>query len=64
MAQQPLPLSQHATQVFQLTGQRSDAMGHENAIRISRLPVAAATPVWPSLTQRFQSGISEIYVYV
>lgn len=64
MAQQPLPLSQHATQVFQLTGRRSDAKGHENAIRISRLPVAAATPVWPSLTQRFQSGISEIYVYV
>ncbi|MGK5011056.1 hypothetical protein [Janthinobacterium sp. MDB2-8] len=64
MADTALPLSQHPTQVFQLTGQRSDARGHENTIRISRLPVAAATPVWPSLTQQYPSGISEIYVYV
>lgn len=64
MANTALPLSQHPTQVFQLTGQRSDARGHENTIRISRLPVAAATPVWPSLTQQYPSGISEIYVYV
>lgn len=64
MADTALPLSQHPTQVFQLTGQRSDARGHENTIRITRLPVAAATPVWPSLTQQYPSGISEIYVYV
>jgi hypothetical protein len=63
-AEQPLPLNQHSTQVFQLTGQRSDAQGHENAIRITRLPVAASTPVWPSPSQRLPSGISEIYVYV
>lgn len=64
MADTALPLSQYPTQVFQLTGQRSDARGHENTIRITRLPVAAATPVWPSLTQQYPSGISEIYVYV
>ncbi len=59
-----LPLRQKSLQHFQLTGQRRDANGHENAIKITRLPVAASAPVWPSPNQQFSSGISEIFVYV
>lgn len=61
---QALPLRQKSEQRFHLKGRRRDANGHENAIWIARLPVAASAPVWPSPDQRFSSGISEIFVYV
>ncbi len=63
-ADTPLPLRQKSLQHFQLSGQRRDADGQENAIRISRLPVAAGAPVWPAPAAPGTSGISEIYVYV
>ena len=59
-----LPLRQKSLQHFQLSGQRRDADGQENTIRISRLPVAAGAPVWPAPAAQSTSGISEIYVYV
>lgn len=58
----PLPLRQKSGLHFQLTGQRRDANGHENPVRISRLPVAASAPVWPGPDP--QTGVSEIFVYV
>ena len=64
VAETALPLRQKSLQHFQLTGQRRDANGHENAIRISRLPVAASAPVWPTTNQQLSSGVSEIFVYV
>lgn len=63
-SQSPLPLRQKSALHFQLTGQRRDANGHENPIKISRLPVAASAPVWPGQDQQSATGVSEIFVYV
>ncbi len=59
-----LPLRQKSGQHFRLNGQRRDAGGHENAIHITRLPVAPAAPVWPAPKGDSMSGASEMFVYV
>lgn len=59
-----LPLRQKSQQHFRLSGQRRDADGQENAVQISRLPVAPASPVWPGPSQEPVSGTSEMFVYV
>ncbi|MGS0742610.1 hypothetical protein ACVBEF_12345 [Glaciimonas sp. GG7] len=63
-SQSALPLRQKSPLHFQLTGQRRDANGYENPIKITRLPVAASAPVWPGPDQQSSPGISEIFVYV
>ncbi|MBV7534720.1 hypothetical protein KW842_02970 [Duganella sp. sic0402] len=62
-ADSPLPLRQRSDYAFSLTGRRQDGAGHENPLRISRLPVAASDPVW-AIPQFPDQGISEIYIYV
>ena len=69
-----LPLRQHSPYQFALNGHREGADGSRGEIKVARLPVAAASPVWPvqSSTPRAGkskdldalAGTSEIYVYV
>jgi len=58
----PLPLSQTTDLRFQLTGARRDADAFLHPVRVASLPVAPASPVWP--TGADGAGASEIYVYV
>jgi hypothetical protein len=57
-----LPLSQTTDLRFQLTGARRDADAFVHPVRVASLPVAPASPVWP--TGADGAGASEIYVYV
>jgi len=57
-----LPMRQKSPQHFHLSGRRHDAKGQDDAIAVSRLPVAPASPVWPA--QSSTTGTSEMFVYV
>lgn len=57
-----LPMRQKSPQHFHLSGRRHDAKGQDEAIAVSRLPVAPASPVWPA--QSSITGTSEMFVYV
>lgn len=59
-----LPLREKSALRFRLEGRRRDANGHENAIFVTRLPVAPATPVWPGPAGESATGTSEMFVYV
>lgn len=59
-----LPLQHKPTLLFKLHGKRLHSDSHENHVRISRLPAASSTPVWPDGELPPVSGVSEIFVYV
>lgn len=59
-----LPLREKSAQRFRLDGRRRDASGHENAVSVTRLPVAPASPVWPGPADESATGTSEMFVYV
>jgi hypothetical protein len=59
-----LPLREKSAQRFRLEGRRRDVSGHENAISVTRLPVAPAAPVWPGPAGESATGTSEMFVYV
>jgi hypothetical protein len=63
-ADTPLPLRQHTTHRFKLTGSRNGADGSRSDIRVERLPSAPKAPVWPAASGDGLTGCSEIYVYV
>lgn len=61
-----LPLQQSSPITLRLAGGREGQDGHTNPLRIARLPVAPAAPVWPAEdhVRNPLGGTSEIYVYV
>ncbi len=59
-----LTLMRRSPYAFKLSGQRLGPDGSRNPVKIDRLPVAPATPVWPAQGGSGLGGRSEIYVYV
>lgn len=62
-ATDPLPMRQHASACFSLSGQRGTGHGQRDNIHIARLPNAPSAPVWPA-PRKSLAGTSEIFVYL